>query len=87
MRTQQARGVGVAARAVPIDVPVADTRSARGVPLLDEGGESVAALRVAGDGHGAVGVYPGCAGVGVDEGTYAEGEVEGVGVRVGAGDP
>lgn len=55
--------------------------------MLDEGGESVADLRVAGDGHGAVGVYPGCAGVGVDEGTYAEGEVEGVGVRVGAGDP
>lgn len=60
--------------------------------MLDEGGEMVADLGVAGGGHGAVGVYPCDVGVypcdvGVSEGAEAEGEVEGVGIGIGAGDP
>lgn len=69
---------------MPVDGPFGDAGAGSGVPLLDEGGEVVADLRTAGDGHGAVGVYPGCAGVGVDQGAHAEVEVEveveGVGV-------
>lgn len=59
MRKRQAGRARIAVGTAPIHGPVGDAGASGGVPLLDEGGEMVADLGVAGGGHGAVGGCPG----------------------------